>query len=170
MSSSMLPMIVAYVVFAIMVLAAVRERLWSIGGAPADLGPIDFATLGPARRGSRFLAAPAGFTTAVPDLEPPRFRAFGKALALAFAAAAETLPHGTRVSVDGDGLGARYVFRTPFSRRPDTVQIRILPLEGDETTVAILSHSRFSLGGTAAHAARVKALIAGAEAHLARTA
>lgn len=118
-------------------------RIWDRLAGPADLGPVDFATLRRRTVPNDALACSRGACPAPAEIELPLFaRPPGELLARLEEQVARE-GDGNRVDDGSDPLYRRYVLRTPVLRFPDTLDIRARP--GPEGT-ALLLYSRSALG------------------------
>lgn len=161
MKTALLVLAGLLVVLAVAFVGFGRERSWAVLFGPADLGEVNFAELRPANPDNSFLACdPAVCPRAVPDLVPPVFAADPQRLRLELARiiAADGLVE--QVAEDSDGLGARYVQRTPWMRFPDTIQIRYVPVDVERTTLAIYSRSQIGSNDFGVNEARVRRWLA----------
>lgn len=129
--------------------------LWSLFG-PADLGPVDFATLVRRTSPNDALAAAPDLTPARADLVPPEYAARAPALRAALGAALQTEPRVERVAMDDDALVDRYVQRTTLLRFPDTVVVQFFERPGGRSTVAMYSRSLVGHSDLGANRARVE--------------
>ena len=133
------------------------QKIWSLVGGPADLGPVDFATLQKPEKPNAYLACPAATcTTYAPDVEPPVFEMDAASLK----AFAETVwgkePDVTLVDEPTSGMTLRFVQRTAWLKFPDTISVRFVPLSDTQSTVAIYSRSQIGYSDLGANEARVK--------------
>ena len=135
-----------------------RERTWALLFGPADLGPVpNFAELKRPKSANTFLACPPEVCVrAEPDLVPPVFAADPHALRQAFSAIIEAEPLVEHVAVDDDGLGDRYIQRTPVMRFPDTIVIRYVPVDVGRTTLVIYSRSKLGSNDFGVNEKRVR--------------
>jgi uncharacterized protein (DUF1499 family) len=116
-------------------------RVWqSLFGSP-DLGPVDFATLKRRTTPNDSLACSRGLCPrATPDIEPPvyplaaeRLRAIAREAILA---------EPDVMLVQSDGLQDRYVVRTRLLRFPDTVDVKVVDVAENRSTLALYSRSQ----------------------------
>jgi hypothetical protein len=131
------------------------ERVWRIFG-PADLGPVDLATLERRTSPNDALACPAGLCKANADMVPPVFAIDAAGLRAAVSEALQTESHVTRVASDEATLTDRYVQLTPLMRYPDTIVVRAVPLANGCSTLALYSRSKFGHSDLGANKARLE--------------
>lgn len=147
---------VAFIVLVLVLAAAafsLRETAWRLIGGPADQGPVLFENLTRTGKPNDFL------------LCPPDLCANGDGAAPVFAASGEALLKATLALINEEVIGEegfafRYVARTPLLRFPDTVSIRIIPLDETRATLAVYSRSLIGHSDLGANRARVENLLA----------
>lgn len=133
-------------------LFAAREQVWVLLAGPADQGAVDFANIARSGKPNDYLLCPSDLC-AKADAQAPVFAASGETLLKA------TLALVAEDVVGEEGFAFRYVARTPLMRFPDTVSIRILPLDESRATLAIYSRSLIGYSDMGANRARVEALM-----------
>lgn len=117
--------------------AAVWARLFG----PADLGPVDIATL--SRRPSNDgLIAPPGSSAARPDAFAPVFAVAVPQVAAALDRVMADEPRTIMVARGAEGHGVRWVARTRFFRFPDTIEVRYTCVGPGFATLSLYSRSQ----------------------------
>jgi uncharacterized protein (DUF1499 family) len=120
-------------------------RLWERIAGPADLGPIDFASIRRSASGNDALFCPAGLCGSAPvDGIAPVFAAPIRQLRQAVQLIQVNSPDVEPVFRQPDGLDERYVARTALMRFPDTINVRYIDLGNGRSTIAL--HSRSQIG------------------------
>jgi uncharacterized protein (DUF1499 family) len=111
-------------------------------GAP-DLGAVDFETLVRRSRPNDALACPQDLCrTARPDIVPPLYPVSAERLREIVAGIAREDPETQIVYSARWEEQDRYVARTRLMRFPDTINVRIVPVAADASTIAIYSRSQ----------------------------
>ncbi len=141
----------AAIAFLLLILACVagffafgRERTWEALYGPADLGPVsDFADLKRPGTPNTFLVClPEICVREEPDMVSPVFAAGPHELRAALDAIVMGSGRVERMARDEDGLGDRYIERTPVMRFPDTIVIRYVPVDVRRTALIVYSRSQ----------------------------
>lgn len=133
------------------------QKIWSIVAGPADLGPVDFATLQKPDKPNAYLACPSATCPSyVPDMEPPVFEMDAAALRALAATVWGNQPGVTLVEAPASGTSMRFVQRTPWLKFPDTISVRFVPVSDKQSTVAIYSRSQIGHSDLGANETRVK--------------
>jgi hypothetical protein len=118
------------------------ERIWSIAAGPADLGPVDFATLQKPDKPNAYLACPPATCLAFePDMEPPVFEMDAAALKALAMSVWSAEPRVTLAEDAASGFAVRFVQRTALMKYPDTISVRFVPVSDKQSTLAIYSRS-----------------------------
>jgi len=131
------------------------ERLWSTMG-PADLGPIDFATLKRRKSPNDALVCPPRLCKAKSDLEAPAFAVDAKGLRAAMVKVIASEPMITAVHIADDALTDRYVQRSALLGFPDTIVVRYLDQPEGTSMVAIYSRSQLGDSDMGVNKARIE--------------
>ncbi len=119
------------------------DDVWTRLAGQADLGPADFATLRRRRAPNDALVCPPAFCeVAKSDLAAPVFAMNADDLRRAVRAVAEAEPGVERVYADARDMHDRYVARSRFFRFPDTIDVEIIPLDSNRSTLALYSRSQ----------------------------
>jgi uncharacterized protein (DUF1499 family) len=159
-------------ILASILLAAVGWYGWQLGPwadtATGEYGvPVDFAGLERKASPNQYLVAPDGLTPrAKPDAESPVFSVPPDRLRDAFLAVAAEAPRTTVLSRSVDGLHLTLVQRTALMRFPDYIDVAIQPApggNGDGSTIAIYSRSRFGYSDMGVNRKRVEDWMAALE-------
>ncbi len=119
------------------------EKAWTATFGPPDLGPIDFEGLKKRSRPNQGLIAPADLsdessvdaTSPVYDLSAEHLRAELLKIALAE-------PNIERVDDGSDPLRLRFVQRSPRMRFPDTINVSIIPVDANTSTLAYYARAQ----------------------------
>jgi len=133
------------------------HKIWSIAAGPADLGPVDFATLQKPDKPNAYLACTAATCPSyAPDMQAPLFEMDAAALkALATTVWGNQLGV-TLVEAPASGTSMRFVQRTPWLKFPDTISVRFVPVSDKQSTLAIYSRSQIGYSDLGANETRVK--------------
>lgn len=152
----------ALAVIAAVALLTVPERVWAVFGE-ADLGPADLHTLHRRRTPNDALAAPAGYERAEvlrPEIESPVFDVAPGELYRVVGTLIDADPASERVGDDRDALQARWVFRTPRMRYPDTLDVKVIPAGVGRSTLIIYGRARIGLRDFGTNRRRIEGLLA----------
>ncbi len=119
------------------------DDLWhTVVGAP-DLGPVAFEVLARRSRPNDALACPEGFCrNARPDIVSPVFPVPAERLRELVAGVAREDPETQIVYSARFEDQDRYVARTRIMRFPDTINVLIIPISADASTLALYSRSQ----------------------------
>jgi len=119
------------------------DHLWEKTFGPADLGPVDFATLRrPKAPNNALVAPPSVCGHARADIIPPDFAVSASRLHAIVAEVAEEVSNTELVFADPKQEQDRYVVRTAVLRFPDTVDVKIIDRGPNLSTVALYSRSQ----------------------------
>lgn len=133
------------------------EQAWQRLAGPADLGPVDLATL--ARRPSpndALLCSNSICPAAIADLQAGLYLIPAAELAevLDRELAGETGLQ--RVDDGSDPLYRRFVQRSALMRFPDTIDVRVVPLAEDQSTLAIYSRAQLGFADFGVNLTRIR--------------
>lgn len=119
------------------------DDLWhTVVGAP-DLGPVAFEVFARRTRPNDALACPERFCrNARPDIVSPVFPVPAEQLREIVAGVAREDPETQIVYSARWEDQDRYVARTRLMRFPDTINVLVLPISADESTLALYSRSQ----------------------------
>jgi uncharacterized protein (DUF1499 family) len=131
------------------------ERVWTLFG-PADLGSVEFETLERRTTPTDALACPTGLCRADTDILPAVYRVDAATLRKALLQAVKTERRVTRVAIDDQLPGDRFIQRSEKLRFPDTIVVRYVDLPGGTSTIAIYSRSQLGRGDLGVNLARVE--------------
>ena len=154
----------ATAILAVMLLSAAGWYGWQLrpwaDTATQEYGvPIDFASLERKPSPNQYLIAPDGATPrAEPDAESPVFAVPPERLRDAFLAVTSEAPRTRLLNQSADGLRLSLVQRSAVLRFPDYIDVSILPAagDGDGSTIAIYSRSRFGYSDLGVNQRRVE--------------
>lgn len=133
-----------------------RNSLTLIGGNP-DLGPVDFATLKRRETPNDALACPPGFCpNAKADFEPPVYAVGAIFLGDALAKVVAEEDRVDFVSRPDGGMALRAVQRSRRMQFPDTVDVVLIALDENRSTLAIYARAKFGSGDVGVNLARIK--------------
>ena len=150
------------VLLAILIMAALMlligpGRIWSMIAGPADLGPVEFATLRKSDKPNAYLICSKILCTSyVPDMESPVFDVDAGTLKTMGLSVWAAEPGVTIVDNPKEGLMVRFVQRTPYLKFPDTISVRFIPVSAGKSTLAIYSRSQIGCSDLGANEKRVK--------------
>ncbi|WP_374650957.1 DUF1499 domain-containing protein [Dongia sp.] len=129
-------------------------------GCSADTAFIQFAALVRADSPNDALACPAGTCTAKVDLVTELVALTPRDLAERVVGVLRAEPRTELVARSDDGLRFVFVQRSLLFRFPDTVNIAVLPIDGDKAGIAIYSRSNYGYGDFGVNRARVEGWLA----------
>ena len=131
--------------------------LWETLNGPADLGPVEFATIQRSASGNDALYCPAGLCGAARvDGVPPVFSAPVSRLRDAVRVIEVNDPDVSPLARDEAKVQDRYLARTRLLRFPDTVSVRFIDLGEGRSTLAIYSRSQIGRSDFGTNRARVE--------------
>lgn len=134
-------------------------RLYERVAGPADLGPVDFATLVRRTTPNDALACPPGACSeAAADFDPGVYPLPVMELRRRFAAMALAEPRVVQVhrGAEPDAPQDRYVQRSRLMSFPDTIDVRFVPLSAATSTLAVYSRSQLGRGDLGVNLARIR--------------
>lgn len=131
--------------------------MWTALFGPADLGPVEFATLRRRRSPTDALFCPPdACPLATPDGVPPVFPVAGERLRAIVAEAALADPDTEIVFEERWAEHDRYVARSRLLRFPDTIDALIVGRGEGRSTIALYSRSRIGLYDLGVNRARLR--------------
>lgn len=160
----MKPLIIAAAV--ILAVAAVlliaRERTWATIIGPADLGPVDFATLSRPATPNSWLVCPPGHCRNYPtDAQPPVFNVPEAALQSAVQANWQQMPRTRIVASTTAGSGEiRFVQYSALLGFPDTISVQTIAIDETHSTLAAYSRSQVGKSDLGANRLRMEKWLA----------
>ena len=130
-----------------------------LGLAGCSAGDVDFVDLATLERPSSpntYLVCPAERTRAAVDREPPIYELAPGELERVWLEALAEEPRLSRR--DAEPARRRYLFvqRTPILRFPDVVQLEVLEVPPDGSTICLYSRSLYGYGDLAANRRRIE--------------
>ena len=129
---------------------------WLMGCSAGEVGPVDLATLERPASPNTYLVCPTAATTAAVDREPPVYPMPAAELERRWLEALADEPRlERRVS---DAAARRHVFvqRTAVLRFPDVIQLEILEVPPDRSTLCLYSRSLYGYSDLGANRARIE--------------
>lgn len=154
--SRMLRFVAALIVLAaIFVLANGPSFMWQQFGA-ADLGQVDFTTLQRRSTPNDALVCRKDICAATADLEPPEFDVPVAELYRLVQAATAHEFRLERVGADEKEGTLRYVQRSRWMGFPDTINVKINPLENGHSIAMLYSRSQLGTGDFGVNRARLE--------------
>ncbi|MFO1147897.1 MAG: DUF1499 domain-containing protein [Alsobacter sp.] len=130
-------------------------RFWGLFGA-ADQGPVDFATLVRRRTPNDALVCPSWLCQATPDIAAPLYALPAEDLRKRVITIVLADSDAVQVAEGGVSRSDRFVVRTPLLRFPDTVDLMVVPLGPDRSTLALYSRSLVGMGDMGTNLARLR--------------
>jgi hypothetical protein len=142
-------------------MVALRDRPGGIGWfwgllGHADQGSVDFATLERRRWPNDALVCPSWLCEATPDIASPLYALPAEELRSRVITAILRDGNATQVADGAVGRSDRFVVRTPVLRFPDTVDLLVLGMGPDRSTLAIYSRSLLGRGDFGTNLARLR--------------
>ena len=138
-------MTIFYIIIAIVIafFAYGREKTWTLFFGQADMGTVDFATLVPSKKPNSALFCPEDYCPNAERKSPsPIFDMPAATLKDKLFSIINAEPHIVQVANDVQNHEYRFVQYTPLMRYPDTIRIKIIQLNDDQSTLAIFSESQ----------------------------
>jgi hypothetical protein len=129
-------------------------RLWGLFG-PVDQGPVDFATLERRNTPNDALVCPSWLCRAAPDIAAPLYELPADALRR-IVIGVVLRDDAVQVAEGGASRSDRFVVRTRWLRFPDTVDLMVIPLGPDRSTLALYSRSLVGRGDFGTNLARLR--------------
>lgn len=112
----------------------------------ADLGDIDFRIVQRRTSPNDALVCKADFCSATADFAAPDFELGADSLFTLFRHAIDDEPRLERVDTNVAEQTLRYVQRSRWMGFPDTINVKIFPLPGGRSTIALYSRSQLGKG------------------------
>lgn len=152
-----------FLVVVIVILSAVligREHLLAMVFGPVELRQIDFKTLTRTERPNQYLVCPADFCAATPDVTSPIYNVSATGLRDQWLTMMAQQPRVQQVSLSQDGLQYDFLQRSRIMRFPDSITVRLIPLDDTTSTLAIYSRSHYGYSDFDVNRQRVEAWLA----------
>jgi len=130
-----------------------------LGLAGCSAGDVDFVDLATLERPSSpntYLVCPAERTTAAVDRAPPVYALAPDELERIWLAALAEEPRLSRRDAEPDRRRYLFVQRTPILRFPDVVQLEVLEVPPDGSTICLYSRSLYGYGDLGANRRRIE--------------
>lgn len=149
----------AILVFAVISIFIGFERVWSkIGGEPSSqLVKISMVTKTPMP--NQYLVCPAGFCEEVTDQTSPVFNVSVDKLRQILASIETADTNFTKVNSDADELRQKYIWRSLIWRFPNLISVEIIPVENEQSTIAIYAQAQLGQSDLGANKAFVDELL-----------
>jgi uncharacterized protein (DUF1499 family) len=133
------------------------DDLWTAIAGPADLGPVDFKTVLRRTTPNDALACPPGFCPmAKSDLDAPVFLVDAAQLRDALEKTALSDGEVEKVFTSPHDGAERYVARSRLMRFPDTVNVQVIDLAPQRSSLALYSRSQLGRSDFGANKARLE--------------
>jgi hypothetical protein len=129
--------------------------IWGLFG-PVDQGPVDFATLERRSTPNDALVCPSWLCQAPPDIASQVYALPAEDLRRQVIAVVLRGGDAEQVHEGGVNLSDRFVVRTRWLRFPDTVDLMVIPLGPDRSTLALYSRSLLGRGDFGTNLARLR--------------
>jgi uncharacterized protein (DUF1499 family) len=129
---------------------------WLVGCSAGDVGVVDLATLERPASPNTYLVCPADRTTAEVDREPTVHALSPDELERAWLEALAREPRLERRIAEAEARRHVFVQRTPVFRFPDVIQLEILEVPPDGSTICLYSRSLYGYSDLGANRARVE--------------
>jgi len=130
-------------------------RVWGLFGS-VDQGPVDFATLERRSTPNDALVCPSWLCRDAPDIAAPLYELPADALRRIVIGVVLRDGDAVQVAEGGVNRGDRFVVRTRWLRFPDTVDLMVIPLGPDRSTLALYSRSLVGRGDFGTNLARLR--------------
>eukprot|EP00244_Chara_vulgaris_P005936 TRINITY_DN22769_c0_g1_i5.p1 TRINITY_DN22769_c0_g1~~TRINITY_DN22769_c0_g1_i5.p1 ORF type:complete len:192 (+),score=22.59 TRINITY_DN22769_c0_g1_i5:171-746(+) len=115
---------------------------------------------------NQYLVAPAGYAKSDPHDQPPRFDKPAGHVAATWKRVVSTQPRTTLVAEEDGGLKQHHTQKSFLFRFVDDIHSEFIPLDDNQSTLAIYSASRVGYGDMGANAKRIKSWLAGLKSAL----
>lgn len=151
---------------AILVVAAIiftaRERLWALAIGPADMGPIEFATLvKPSTPNTWLVCSPEHCRNTTPDQSAPEYGMSELQLRQRLISIWQSQPRTVLAAGDAQTPGEiRFVQYSALFGFPDTISVHTFALDTNRSTLAIYSRSQIGRSDLGANRERISRWLA----------
>jgi hypothetical protein len=133
-----------------------REQTWVLLAGPADLGPVDLATLKRRSSPNDALQCRDNFCpAAIADVSGNLYKVSVAEVAAALDSGLAFEADLVRVDDGSDLLYRRYVQRSSVLKFPDTIDVRFFPLSDDQAYMAIYSRAQLGYADFEANLKRI---------------
>ena len=129
---------------------------WLVGCSAGEADLVDLATLERPASPNSYLVCPADHTTAEVDREPPVYALAPAELERVWLAALADEPRLTRRVTEPARRRHLFVQRTPVLRFPDVIQLDVLEVPPDRSTVCLYSRSVYGYSDLDKNRARLE--------------
>lgn len=135
------------------------ERVWtSIAGAPSS-EIVEITKVQKTPKPNQYLVCPEGFCEENIDSTSPVFNAPVDKIRQILANLESKDVSLTKVNVDTAGMREKYVMRSPFWKFPNLISVEYIPLENDQSTIAIYAQAQLGQSDLNANKAFIDQLL-----------
>jgi uncharacterized protein (DUF1499 family) len=135
------------------------EHVWSkIGGDPSSQ-LVEISTVTKTPKPNQYLVCPEGFCEEVPDQISPVFNVSVDKLREVLTSIESADANLTKVNSDADDLRQKYIWRSLIWRFPNLISVEIIPLENEQSTIAIYAQAQLGQSDLGANKAFVDELL-----------
>jgi len=142
-------MVVAFILIGFTVLVAGsilvigRDRLLEITLGKVEYPPVIFSRLIRSERPNSYLLCPENYCSAQSDLKSPIFQMPVSSLQRSFSEIIEGQRRITKLRTSSNGLQTDYLQRSAIFRFPDTITVRYVSIDANQSALAIFSRSHY---------------------------
>ncbi|MEP2980721.1 MAG: hypothetical protein ABJO86_14615 [Lentilitoribacter sp.] len=135
------------------------ERIWtSMAGAPSS-EIVEIANVQKTRKPNQYLVCPEAFCEEKIDRASPVFNAPVDKIRQILASIAGGDANFTKVNADTAGMREKYIMRSPFWKFPNLISVEYIPLENDQSTLAIYAQAQLGQSDLNANKAFIDQLL-----------
>ena len=133
-----------------------RDRLLEITLGEVEYSPVIFSKLIRSDRPNSFLLCPDDFCMAQSDLKSPTFQMPISILQERFTEIIESQRRITKLRTSSNGLQTDYLQRSAIFRFPDTITVRYVSIDANQSALAIFSRSHYGRSDLGVNRSRIE--------------
>ena len=148
-----------FVLIALLYIVVGFERVWSAMAGKPSSEIIQVATIKNTAKPNQYLVCPNDFCDEKSDRISPVFDASVDRLQAVMAEIERNDANFSKVNSDDGDRRQKYIMRSPFWRFPNLISIEYIPLENDQSTIAIYAQAQLGQSDLGANKAFIDQLL-----------
>lgn len=148
-----------FVLIALLYIVVGFERVWSAMAGKPSSEIIQVATIKKTTKPNQYLVCPNDFCDEKSDRISPVFDASVDRLQAVIAEIERNDANFSKVNSDDGDRRQKYIMRSPFWRFPNLISVEYIPLENDQSTIAIYAQAQLGQSDLGANKAFIDQLL-----------